>query len=321
MGRFTGWLALAAVMLTGCAVEGVDRDVIALVGTNGQDLNGQDLNGQDLNGQDLNGQDLNGQDLNGSLLGTAVKLVRTDGAYLGSSRLDGVWLEGSELVALQRGRVLRGAQLTGAVFRARSNLDRPLPVRISDVAPPDEGDDVWRYWVEAGVSSGWHPLCNDPIGQLPAIALEGYWDYRRGIPGGGAKRHDPDAFTLACPVTGAIGKCVQAGYKPWAEVDGISLDAHHQACVRLMRADYCGNGRSYTSDGTLINLYDGLGIQIDTDDWLVEAEWDARGARCLSVHLRGLEGVACGERLVREDCGDVESFTRGTLLISEAPPH
>ena len=29
---------------------------------------------------------------------------------------------------------------------------------------------------------------------------------------------------------------------------------HHQACVRMVRADYCGDGRSWTVNGRRVNL-------------------------------------------------------------------
>ena len=59
-----------------------------------------------------------------------------------------------------------------------------------------------------------------------------------------------------------------------------SLADYHQACTRMLRADYCGDGTPHTVDGTLINIYDGIGIQRDTDDWAFEAEWTTTGARC-----------------------------------------
>jgi hypothetical protein len=33
------------------------------------------------------------------------------------------------------------------------------------------------------------------------------------------------------------------GYKPWGHApEGTSLAAYYQTCVRLVRADYCGDG-------------------------------------------------------------------------------
>ena len=38
----------------------------------------------------------------------------------------------------------------------------------------------------------------------------------------------------------------------------MSLASYHQACTRMARADYCGDGTSHTQDGTWIEYYDKL---------------------------------------------------------------
>ena len=139
------------------------------------------------------------------------------------------------------------------------------------------------------------------------------------MPGGGDKIDDPGKMTFACERLGALGKCVTAGYKPWDEVSGSSLADYHQACVRTLRADYCGDGMPYTENGQPVNIYDQLGVQVDSEDWAAEAEWDASGARCVAQDNRSIETVPCFEQLATPDCGDPAHFD-GTLLISETPP-
>ncbi|HEU4408415.1 MAG TPA: ADYC domain-containing protein [Polyangiaceae bacterium] len=39
-----------------------------------------------------------------------------------------------------------------------------------------------------------------------------------------------------------------------------TLQNHLVACTRMLRADDCGDGTSYTVNGTTINLYDGVVI-------------------------------------------------------------
>ena len=106
------------------------------------------------------------------------------------------------------------------------------------------------------------------------------------------------------------------GYEPWSAVGGEPLGDHHQACVRLHRADYCGDGRPYTVDGHLINLFDDLGIQEDEcSGFSLESEWDEHGARCLSNPR--IDGGA------EPDCElprcDSSPSWGDTLLVSEAP--
>ncbi|HEY5936197.1 MAG TPA: ADYC domain-containing protein, partial [Kofleriaceae bacterium] len=101
--------------------------------------------------------------------------------------------------------------------------------------------------------------------------------------------------------------------------NGLSLGNHHQACVRMLRADYCGNGHSYTTNGRLVNLYDGIGIQVDTESFRLEAEWAPDGARCLTNARRAAVSVQCYTGEPDPTCGDVAHFDSGTLIMNEIP--
>jgi hypothetical protein len=79
---------------------------------------------------------------------------------------------------------------------------------------------------------------------------------------------------------------VRFGYKPWRDTDAEPLWDYHQACVRMVRADYAGDGVGHTRDGTLIDLSDRLGIQRPGDDppgrtLEFEAAWGPNGAVCV----------------------------------------
>src|SRR5262249_33873713 len=142
--------------------------------------------------------------------------------------------------------------------------------------------DVFFYWLSWKDGCRWLPICPS---LAPAIPVTGRWNYDQGVPGGGSKTPDPSFITWGC-LRSAIGKCVLLGYKPWKSVDGTSLEPYHQTCVRLLRADFCGDGMAYTIDGRLLNLYDRLNIQRDTEPWNFEAEWDTDGARCMTDEHR-----------------------------------
>jgi hypothetical protein len=102
------------------------------------------------------------------------------------------------------------------------------------------------------------------------VFLSGSWDER------GAHVASETTFTYSC-ASGVIAKCVGWGYRP--EVVGADL---HQTCTRLARADYCGDGISWTRNGTLVNLYDDLGIQTSdvVPGMTFEAAWGVNGAVC-----------------------------------------
>ena len=304
-------LVLADLALAGCTFDQLrpEEDV----GTAQQEIiigNGVSLNGRSLNGRSLNGRSLNGRSLNG---------VSLNGMRLNGMRLNGISLNGSQLAAVTGdGQPIVGTGLVGAIFEGElSSGDDTLPLRIdSATALAEPNSDVWAYGVAVEVDEGWIPLCGTDDEGVPilAIPLAGTWNYESGVTGGGSWTASGSAFTLGCRRT-ALAKCVEFGYKPWLTVGGTPLRDHHQACTRMLRADYCGNGKSWTADGTPINIYDDLGIQSDEASWQVDAEWTGDGAVC-THHIRDFQpgSPSCIEDLDDPDCGD---FAGGAVLIDE----
>ena len=79
------------------------------------------------------------------------------------------------------------------------------------------------------------------------------------------------------------------GYRPWAVRDGVPLAPYWEACIKLIRADYCGDARPTTLDGMLISIYDTIGIQQPDHgpDFTFEAAWDAQGRAALEKRDQG----------------------------------
>ena len=104
------------------------------------------------------------------------------------------------------------------------------------------------------------------------VLVPGRWDAR------GHHVEDATAITYSCK-SGVIAKCVDWGYAPW-----LTSASDHAACTRLARADYCGDGTSWTMDGTLINVHDQLGVQPQVSGGAMqfEAAWGPEGALCVA---------------------------------------
>ena len=304
-------LALSSVLAAGCLAE---EEIAGSLSQEAVVDNGRNLNGRNLNGRNLNGRNLNGSSLGSAIVWTSLQDIILDGIVFTEATL-----VGSELQAWNSSSHRKGLELLGSELAAQSDTGQPLRLRVVDIEAPPPGSDVWRYWVEyRETDNSWYPICFDDAGATTAaIPVAGYWNPDQGVAGGGSKIADPDKFTFACEDSGAIGKCLNIGYKPWSFYGGVDVDPYHQSCVRLLRNDYCGDGTPHTLDGTLVNIYDNLGIQLDTEDWRIEAEWDPDGAICMNKKNRSLSNVPCFDDKAVATCGQSSHFGQGTLLMSE----
>ncbi len=134
---------------------------------------------------------------------------------------------------------------------------------------------VSLYTVKAETTPGSGRFDNICGSGVKAIAVQGRYDDH------GTRVLGSDDLTFACP-NSAIYKCaVDLAYWPWGD-----RARYHQACTRMIRADYCGNGKPFTIDGILINVEDDFRIQkYDTmtpGTWTDEAAWSETGAVCMS---------------------------------------
>jgi hypothetical protein len=178
-----------------------------------------------------------------------------------------------------------GAVGPGTLLDAYTEDGELQHFRIDSVTadPRDRDGDVRLYGVSVvnPATKAWQPYCIPDIqGLSAAIPVQGSWT-ADGEPQPGAGR-----ITFAC-TSGAIGKCIRFGYKPWKTIDGVSLASYHAACIRMVRADYCGDGRPHTVDGTWIDIWDGLGIQTREQrpghPEIFEAAWSPTGAAYLNM--------------------------------------
>lgn len=246
-----------------------------------------------LNGVNFNGVDFNGIKFNGIALdGVALEALPLAGMKLAGQALTDVSLEGSTLSAtLPSGARATGSGLAGAEISGTLANGDAVTLRIDGVTT-GSAPDVQQYSVSASVGgSAFQPLCGAAGGApVQAIPLTGSWDESSGTSTGGAHVDDPTVFTFACEGF-ALAKCVEFGYAPWRSVTECSaagqcaarsLAPFHQACTRMLRADYCGDGTATTRDGTQVDVWDDFGIQTDDEPtWGLEAEWSPDGAICV----------------------------------------
>lgn len=280
------------------------------------------------------GHGLNSTTLNGELPdGSKVTSVSLSGVTVKGKAMKKVLLHGTRFWGVAaHGKVAGPWAFKGARFTASVDDGTSLELRVDRVFRGKEKKirDILYYEVSYRDSSQWQPLCGSENNGDPvlAIPLKGAWSYKAGVTGGGSRLSTPGVFTFAC-VGHVLAKCTEGGYRPWLAARRctkgkgcklVTLARYHQACTRLLRADFCGDGIHHTVEDTRVNMFGGPGIRTDTVNWSFEAEWDADGAVCASsVRVSGSQ-PKCMSRLQDKTCGAAAHLQQDGLLFSEIPP-
>jgi hypothetical protein len=194
--------------------------------------------------------------------------------------LGGVAVVEGELVVAGPGRRAT-TDLAGTTFAATLVDGSTVPMRIARVVrhqnpwngprpQPRQSD----YVIEYSSDGQWASLCSsDPPGAIPVAGSFGHTP--EGHPNG-AYDPAPTRLTFSCR-DGVAAKCQDWGYRSWDPERG----RYFQACTRMARADYCGNGHSRTVDGTMINYVDLHGQPLvlrPLPGFVPEAVWGPGGA-------------------------------------------
>lgn len=296
-------------------------------------------NGMNMQGMNMQGMNMQGMNMQGFELG---------GATLWGASLSNVRVERGELVAERQGVTLRGASLVGAHLygdyesAADPSVLARVEYRITAITPesalydPTHTGSTYLYTLEhRGDNGSWYPACGfDLDGRRAAIPVAATWNAH------GDRVESSSMFTFAC-TTGVIAKCYRWGYRPWVTGYG-DLVSMHQACTRMARADYCGDGTPHTREGTWINVWDRLPapgpIQrhglLPPLGMLFEAGWNTDGAVCVSRArwlvddlLHGELANLCPDRLVApgllgatvcNTVSDVLGYDADAVLFSES---
>lgn len=223
--------------------------------------------------------------------GVETKRIAVNGVQSNGIQSNRIALNGASLVGVR----VAGTPKVGAAITAM--LDDGTPVDLAIRAEEDGLFEITR--------DGVNVCANDEKG----LFVPGIWDAR-------GARHESDTLsTFACK-TGAIAKCVLWGYDP--AVVGAAM---HQACTRMVRADYCGDGVSSTRDGTLIDVSDVRGVQsaANLPGFAFEAGWGEDGATCVHRARFASAVPSCFRDLPTCASAD-EAISRGATLMNASRP-
>lgn len=249
--------------------------------------------------------------------------------------LDEVWVEKGELVGVRGKTVYRGNQFFGSqwyintysgglverqMFITGYKFDNALQLHKYEFSYPDNpayGQHYYRKLLEDDQQkppkgAKFLAACVDENGSMDAVVYENlHVDMDKGD-----VSTKKDLINIAC-LSGAVGKAATFGY-PFYEVG----EEIFETGVRMIRADYLGDGNSWTMAGTAIEVYDVKGINDFADPTHKdEAMWTRDGAACINQPRRAeftqtdvmAEGIP--------PCKDekISSFP-GALMWTKVPP-
>lgn len=306
MSTYTRMLALTLTMMaSGC--DAVDDAGQADVGIKLRPGNGGS-GGVYLNTSAIGNHMFSELDLTGALHDGVV--LDAVAVKIGESllTLDSVAAQDGELQGLLGDEVFAGEQLVGSVWTLTivAGLEEtPATMWIS--AANQDGDGVWHYVFQHEDAQGKPAdLCAPDLDGSPAavplkdITVD---------PATGDMAARPDTLYLAC-TSGAVGKAISWGYAQWErtipEFEGL---------VRLVRADYCGDGVSWTLPGSALQVLDLWGINGFVDASAhTEAVWGPDGALCLGERRAAGGAVTCGGAAPPVCAADASLATYGDAI-------
>ncbi len=257
------------------------------------------------NAADVNGRSLQELNLAGQANSDGVRVVgflAPPLTLLGGYTLS---VEDDEFVAKRGTSKLKRQQLVGSIILVQIPLGLVLPVTISgyESVPSwaDGGEPIAAYtliYPELGALLGVKNVCSgsllDPLAAAATVlGGETYDNTTKTV-----QPNKPGWFTLACAGS-AAAKMKLMGYAPQTKLPGATQPASvaaRQATLKMITADYCGDGHSYTATGTPVVWTNPSGT-VDSSEFhtpgAVEAVWTANGALCLdATRIAGTE-VAC----------------------------
>jgi hypothetical protein len=213
-----------------------------------------------------------------------------------------------------KGQVVSGAAMIGMSLVV-SEGTRYATYTLTDIELGEGTSPVHRLWFEDEVHQ---PVCTDAdANPMPVILLEDmYWDTT------GTRQDRPDTLTFACE-RGALGKAMHEwGYSAYDP----ALAPYHQTATRMLRADYCGTGGTWATEGTAIVGADTYTLHPDPIGGVLEAVWNEDGPVCLgkshrSQHSRAYIDQVCGPIPYCDDNLELDDIAAlGGLMLSRIAP-
>ncbi|MBZ5709734.1 ADYC domain-containing protein [Nannocystis pusilla] len=257
------------------------------------------------NAAEVNGRAIRELNLDGLANDDGLRIVGfvAPAGLLGGYELD---VDGDEWVARSpQGKLLRGPQLIGATLLVDGPglLAPPVPLTIAGYQEIDSwaagAARVPTYallYPDLDALLGVRNVCTGDLLDVFATAATVLAGETYDLD---AKTVEPGRdrwFTIACAGS-AAAKLRLMNYGPHADFDGEGHPAsaeQRQATLKMLTADYCGDGDGYTHNHVALQWQNSGGTVVSPGPWGVpEAIWGPDGALCLDATRLADADVAC----------------------------
>jgi hypothetical protein len=278
------WAALLGLALPATAVgapsgQGLSPQGLSPQGLSPQGLSPQGLSPQGLSPQGLSPQGLSPQGLSPQLAGVDIGSVDLRGTTAGSAAQPfeltagpGISTGAGDYISVG-GASAAGHYAVAHLVDPAGNPAEDLDLYIADERPDpapnllhrgdaQSNEDVTLYTVFTfnAITGQWASLCpfDAAAGGATAMAIA-------------EDPAQPNRFFFACTASGVDAKCARIwGFRPWRSEQSFvyddasggwveqtfALKPFYDACKLAARAAYCQDRRSFTREGTLVDLFD-----------------------------------------------------------------
>jgi hypothetical protein len=170
----------------------------------------------------------------------------------------------------------------GAKSMTNLDPDRLVYKWYSPTAPP-AGTAVDPKTGQGGLYDGYHTCPDDTKSSTWSVLSRGL--LVNGANGDVADTYwAPNQYAYFACLSGAVGKTMLWGYShdnPAGGMPNVSL-SEYESALRATRADYCGDGKSYTRPGEAVTIVDKWGINEHSNEAINdEAVFGSQGALCV----------------------------------------
>jgi hypothetical protein len=264
-------VSVQGVSVQGVSVQGVSVQGVSVQGVSvqGVSVQGVSVQGTDLVGAEYKGVNMTSVDVRGTEGTSVTKVphVLTNVPTMSAGPGNYISVGGGSAVghyAVAHMVDAHGGPADDLELYIAAEQKDPMPNLFHRAEEQDNQDELYVVYFFHKWSGEWMSLCpyNPATESASAMAIP-------------EDAGDPNKFVFACTATGVAAKCARNwGYRPWAqgttyvfnpeadagagawELQTFKLRDYYNVCKNAAQASYCQDGRSYTKNGTQVDLFD-----------------------------------------------------------------